>query len=84
MKYKDIRIPKYFQCQSCNKGLALTVMTVCVSDNDITEVIKIAHAQVSPMCLALKPLIIYDNALIPSEQLNKDTLEAKSDLIVKP
>lgn len=84
MQLQRVKILKYFQCQNCNKGAALTVMTICASDNDITETVKQAHATVNPMCLAFNPLIIYDNALIPSEQLTKDKAEAKSNLIVKP
>lgn len=84
MQLQRVKIPKYFQCQSCNKGAALTVMTICVSDSDIIETVKQAHATINPMCLALNPLIIFDNALIPSEQLFKDKAETKSNLIVKP
>ena len=84
MQLEAIKIPKYFQCQSCNKGMALTVMAICTTDNDLIEVVRLAHAQVSPMCLAFNPLIVFDNALLPSEQLTKDKTEAKSNLIVKP
>ena len=80
MQLQRVIIPKYVQCQSCNKGFPLTEMTVCVSNDEILQKAKEIHGIGAPLCLAFNPLIIIDNALINSDIIQKAKV---SSLITK-